>query len=113
MPQPPNVDGLPGWLQVTITLLFGAVTLIVGLKGYRSRPRDDAPVIQAPMAHIADMSAIRHLTETCHTLCGAIVSLERSLNEHTHYERQSAELEREVAQRLRELKERLDRFPGV
>lgn len=111
MPQPPNVDGLPGWLQITITLLFGIATLAVAVNGYRRRQPD--PIVAAPMAHIADMTAIRSLTDACHNLTGAIVSLERSIDDHTHFERQTAELQREICQRLRELKERLDRSPGM
>lgn len=113
MPQPPNVDGLPGWLQITITLLFGVVTLVVGIRQYQRRPRDDMPMMQAPMAHLADMGAIRHLADTNHALAGEVVSLERCLSELTHHTRQGNEISRELCQRLREVKERLDRMPGV
>ena len=107
MPQPPNVDGLPGWLQVLITLVFGAVTLIVAMRGYRAPAREEnGNGVFTDAAH-------RHLAESIHHLNGSIVSLQRSIEDHTHFERQSAELQRELNQRLRELKERLDRNPGM
>lgn len=109
MPEAPNVDGLPVWLQVAVSLVFGIVTLAVGLKGYLNRPDPTPPGTQPAFAQIIDASAIRNLTETCQHLSAEVQSLERSIVDHCHYVRQSIEVNREVCQRLRELRERMDR----
>lgn len=111
MPQAPNVEGLPLWLQVTITLIFGVATLVVMLRSYNaSANKAEGSAIQAgpTIAHLADMGAVRHLAEVCHTLSSDVVSLERCIGEMTHHLRQSNDIDRELCQRLRELRERLD-----
>lgn len=114
MPQPPNVEGLPPWLQITATLLFGIVTLIIGIKGYLKadplKPLDNAQIIGA---QIADMGAIRRLSDVCSELGYQVKSLEDAIREQTHYDRERSELMRELCQRLRELRERLDRSSGM
>jgi hypothetical protein len=110
MPEAPNVEGLPLWLQIGITLVFGVATLMAGLRSYRNDGEPKASVVHNPttIAHLTDMAPIRHLTETLHTATAEIVSLERALRDHEHHMRQQTDLERELCQRLRELRERLD-----
>lgn len=108
MHEVPSVDGLPLWAQIGVTLLMGIGTLLIGLRGYIGHRRHDESEAPA-IAHLADMSAVRNLTDTNHELIGTIVSFQRSLEDQTHYLRQHIELERELCQRLRELRERFDR----
>lgn len=105
MPNAPNLTGLPVWLQVSITLLFGVVTFLVALRGYFPRTRGPAPLNQAQ--HLIDMAAINRLADVSHTLTGEIVSLERAIGELLHHLRANNDLNRELCQRLRELRERL------
>lgn len=109
MPQAPNVDGLPVWLQIAVTVVFGLVTLGVGMRGYLRPAGPSSDQTQTTFAHLADMGAIRHLAEVNHQLCSEVVSLERAISDHAHYLRQQMELQRELCQRMRELRDRLDR----
>ncbi len=121
MPNPPNIDGLPLWLQICITVLFGLATLFVAAKGYFSSTRGGEgaamlsgsagaqPIQQVQSAAIADMGAIRHLSDVCIILSGKIESSEQATREHTHWLRSQHELDREICARLRELKEALER----
>jgi hypothetical protein len=106
MPQAPNIEGLPLWLQISLSLLFGAMTIIVGVRGYKQRDPvkhlDNAQIIGA---HIADMGAIRHLSDTCSQLSGDISSLEQAIREQTHWDRDRNELLREMNARMRELRD--------
>lgn len=116
MPQAPNVEGLPLWLQITITLLFGLATLGVMMLGYfqRAHPKGGEVNEQARIisASFADMGAIRHLSDVCIQLCGNIERLEEAVREQTHHDRNRNDLLTETARRLREVIERLDRLPG-
>mgnify|MGYP001559045961 CR=1 FL=1 len=112
MPQAPNIDGLPTWLQICITLLFGAATLLLAIKGYRLSggkldPGQSAAILGA---QIADMGAVRHLADVCIKLIGAIEVLDRTISDQVHWDRQQIELMREECQRLRELRESMDRL---
>ena len=115
--QPPQLDGLPTWAQVLISILFGVTTLAVSLKGYLGKKGDAAAsstngqtttaVLSA--ASIADMGAIRHLADVVVTLNSNVVALTTALNEGTHYSRNEVDIMREMCQRLRELAEEMER----
>lgn len=110
MPQPPNVDGLPDWLKIVVTLVFGAATLFAVMRGYKNGPKETASGgATTTIAHLADMGAVRHLSDVCHNLDSDVVALERQISELTHFTRAQIEIEREVCQRLRELRESMDR----
>lgn len=109
MPQAPNVDGLPVWLQIVVTLIFGLATLIVGLRGYSGSRKVTGGSDTPQIAHLADMSAVRHLADQIHVLNATMIGSERAVTDLTHFVRQQTDLERELCQRLRELKEELAR----
>lgn len=106
----PNVDGLPAWLQVFVSLAF-ALTLIWGaFATYRKRvDREPTGAGQTIIASLPDMSAVRDLNEQCRILCLAVQGLAADMNDHTHYLRDKIETDRELCMRLRELKEEIIR----
>lgn len=111
MPQAPNVEGLPLWLQVAITLIFGIATLGVMFRGYfspKNKTSGSSEGGSPTVAHITDTSSIRNNSEQLRSLEGTMLSLQRSVDENTHYLRTKLEIEREVCQRLREIRERID-----
>lgn len=121
MPTQPPIDGLPLWAQLTISFVIGLATLAVAVKGYfvrdkgdgggkRSHLLPDSPQTAAIMAAtIADMGAIRNLSDCVLRLDTTIQALMKSIDEATHHERNNVEVSREVCQRLRELHEELVR----
>lgn len=114
MTQPPHIDGLPLWAQIAISLLFGLAALGAAYKGYFTRSKPDVQAGDKQTAailgaSIADMGAIRHLSDCVIQLQGTIERLRSALDEHTHHERNSIELERELCARLRELREVLEK----
>lgn len=114
MPQAPNVDGLPDWLKIVVTLVFGIATLFAIFRGYKGGvERSTAGSATTTIAHLADMGAVRNLTDTCHNLDTHVIGLERAVGELIHFIRAQTELDREICQRLRELREAMDRHrPG-
>lgn len=120
MPSAPNLDGLPLWLQIGVTLLFGFTTFMVAYRGYSRKPQDAAALLgvrpqgdvaQVQSAAIMDIGAIRHLSDVCIRLTGQMESLEQCVRDQTHWTRNQHELDREIAGRLRELREILERRP--
>lgn len=119
VPTQPPIDGFPIWAQILVTLVFGLAALGVAFKGYFQRDRSsDRPKVVEPgdrataailAASITDMGAIRHLSDVCIRLTGAVDSLTKAIDEQAHYERNSIEIARESCQRLRELTEELQR----
>jgi hypothetical protein len=117
MPQAPNIDGLPLWLQITVTILFGLATVFMAIRGYNRSPSQPAAsmvvsgenVHQLHSAAIADMGAIRHLSDVCIQLTGKLESLEQAVRDQTHWTRNEYELNREICEKLRTLREALDR----
>jgi hypothetical protein len=124
MPTAPQLDGLPLWLQVILSMAFGIAALAVAFRGYRkgstdagASPVDDqGSQVRILAASIADTGAQRHLADTIVHLDGSVVraieastSLERSVTENTHWTRSKWEQDRELCQRLRELKEAMER----
>ncbi len=110
MPATPPLDGLPLWLQVIVTIMFGAATLGVAFKGYRKPHAGPVPEISsgAPTAaiigaSIADMGAIRRLSDTVAHLDGSVVALTTTINENIHWSRNQADELREVCQEIRVL----------
>ena len=109
-PAAPNVDGLPTWLAVLVSLIFGLATIGAAVGGYRKRAdREPGGAGNTVLASIPDMSAIRQLTDQSRILCQQIESLEASMRDHTHYLRNKIETDQELCQRLRELKEEIAR----
>lgn len=117
MPSAPNIDGLPLWLQIFATILFGLATVWVAVRGYNRAPSQPAAsmvvsgehVQQLHSAAIADMGAIRHLSDVCIQLTGKLDELNDTIREASHWTRNKYELDREVCARLRELRETLER----
>jgi hypothetical protein len=122
VPTQPPIDGLPvGW-QIAISVIVGLATLAVAFKGYfiRDNPKTgshivpDSPQTAAIMAAtIADMGAVRNLSDCVVRLDASIVRLCSTIDEHTHFERNSIELDREIAQRLRELREATEKLTEI
>lgn len=115
MPAAPNVDGWPLWAQIPFLMAFGLLSLWLGYKGYAARPsqrdqeRHTGESAQILGASIADMGAIRQLSTSCAILADRIESLEGAVREQTHWVRNAFEQERELCQRLRELREEMAR----
>jgi hypothetical protein len=117
MPNAPQLEGLPLWLQLILTVAFGLGTLAVAFKGYRKGSVDAtaAPTggqgeqIRILAASIADTGSQRHLADTVVQLTGAVINLDRGVGDLTHWVRSKFEQDREICQRLRELKEELER----
>lgn len=115
VPTQPPIDGLPLWAQVLVSLIIGIATLAVAFKGYLTK--DKSPDVQAGdkqtaailAASITDSGAMRHLSDVCIRLTGAVDRLTKAVDEHTHHERNNVEISREICQRLRELAEELER----
>lgn len=110
-PQAPNVDGLPGWLQILVSITFLLITGGIAVRGYNKRvEREPGGAAQTVLAHIPDMGPMRHLGDVCTRLSACVESLESATRELTHFLRDLEQTEREVCQRLRELKEEMRRI---
>lgn len=107
--QAPPVDGLPLWLQVVVLIMFGVAALIAAAAGYRKAQPEKQEQATLLGASIADMGAIRHLSDVCIQLSGNIQGLERALENETHFRRETNELLRESCGRLRDIRDRLDK----
>lgn len=117
MPSAPPIDGLPLWAQIVITMIVGLGTLAIAVKGYLIKDTSKTveaanPATAAIMSGaIADMGAIRHLSDVSIRLSGCVDKLTDAIEEATHYARMQYELDREVCARLRELREVIERMP--
>lgn len=118
MPTQPPINGLPLEWQIVISLIVGLATLAVAFKGYFVRDNKgsgshivpDSPQTAAIMAAtIADMGAIRNLSDCVLRLDVSVQALTKTIDENTHHERNSVEVSREMCARLRELVEELER----
>jgi hypothetical protein len=115
MPTTPPLDGLPFPIQLLLTLLFGVAALAVAFRGYFTKGQRPSVTTTEPhtaafmAASIMDTGAVRHLSDVCIQLTGAVTTLKDTIEESTHYDRMRYELEREMVARLRELKEELAR----
>jgi hypothetical protein len=117
VPTQPPIDGLPLWAQLAISFLIGLATLGVAFKGYLVKDKPtlspSEPQSAAIMAAtIADMGAIRNLSDCVVRLDASIVAMTRQIEEEIHYRRTAIELDREVCARLRELREVLEQREG-
>ena len=115
MPATPALDGLPLWLQVLVTIIFGAATLGVAFKGYKNAPSNATPVKSSDQANqilgatIMDNMTLRLLSDSVVHLTGAVVALQSSVDESTHFTRNQVEVLREVCGRLRDLADEMER----
>lgn len=128
MPQPPapNLSGFPLWLQIVLYAAFGLTTLFLAFRGYKKPEASTETKGQVLSASIADMGAIRHLSDVIALLVSKVDgtevtirieasglkstldSLETAIREHTHWTRNDYELQREVVGKLRRLTELLE-----
>lgn len=114
--QPPSLEGFPIWAQVLISILFGLATLFVSIKGYFGKK--PAPEVKGETtttavvagASLMDNMSIRALSDQLSHASNDVLSLERALNENTHWVRSKFEQDRETCQRLRELREVMERL---
>jgi hypothetical protein len=113
--QPPHIDG-PIWLQLLVTVVFGLAALGAAYSGYFNKSAKGSVAAAEPTsaailgASIADMGAIRNLSDCVVRLDASIVALTRIIEDQTHYTRNGIELTREECARLRELREVADRI---
>lgn len=109
-PQAPDVAAGPLWLQLVVAIAFCFATIAAAVIGYRKRVDREPPGAAATvLASIPDMSAIRHLTDVCRLLSVHVESLNATFRDHTHYLRNKIEVDQELCQRMRELKEEIIR----
>lgn len=107
MPQAPNVDGLPIWLQIVLSFAFMVTSVAVAVRGYQTGPKPAEPAVKA-IASAVDIGGVRELVDVNHDLRAEIMQLARATNEMTHFLRENIEIKRELCQRLRELRERIE-----
>lgn len=103
MPSAPNIEGLPLWLQITMSVAFALATIWMAVKGYVPKPKlppgaDNAQIIGA---QFADMGAIRRLGEICIELGTQMEGLEAAIREQTHWTREGNELSSRSFEALR------------
>jgi hypothetical protein len=118
VPSQPPIDGLPLWAQLAISFVIGLATLLVAFKGYLVKDKPayspSQPQSAAIMAAtIADMGAIRNLSDCVVRLDASVVTLTRAIEDQTHYKRNNLDLEAEICARLRELNEIGDRLADL
>lgn len=116
-PSAPNVEGLDPWLQIVVTIAFVFAMIIGAFHAYRkneakAEEREPGGAAQTVIAAIQDTGATRHLADVNLALIGEIQSLEREIKDNTHWTRAKWEQDRELCQRLRELREAMDRGAG-
>lgn len=105
-PDAPNVDGLPPWLRIILSVAFALALIVGSWRSYRKTfDREPTGAAQTVLAAIPDMGALRHLADVCTRMTACIESLESSVREHTHHIRNQSDIDREVCARLREVKE--------
>lgn len=113
VPTQPPLDGLPLWAQITISMLIGVATLGVAFKGYFTKDKpatNGSTTATIAGAALMDNMSIRQLSDQLAHLSADVVSLERAMADSTHWTRSKFEQDREVCQRLRELREVMDRI---
>lgn len=109
-PAAPNLEGVPPWLQVIVCVPFALALLLGAIANYRKKVDREPPgAAQTVLAAFPDMSAVRQLTDTCRELCHQFDRFESSFRDHTHFLRNKIEIDQELCQRLRELKEEIAR----
>lgn len=110
MPQAPNVDGLPPWLQIVLSFIFIMTTAAVAFVGYRRRlEREPGGAATTVLAAFPDMTAVRQLTDQTRILCEHVDRLDGTMRDQLHYIRNKIDVDTELCVRLRELKEELAR----
>ena len=114
MPNAPNIDGLPLWLQIVISLIFLSVTVAVAVQGYNRRePKTLGENAQIIGAQIADVGAFRHLADVTAQLVRSTEELmaetrdvARIMDDSRHWIRQHNELLNETNRLLRAIIDR-------
>jgi hypothetical protein len=116
---PPDLSGLPFWAQLLITFMTGVGALYVMVRGYFPK-KGSAPISSGDShtaavmaATIADMGAIRHLSDVCIKLTGAVERQTNQLSDNEHEAKNSNDLGREICARLRENREVMERLERV
>lgn len=113
VPTLPATDGLPLWAQILISLIVCVATLGVAFSGYFKKPspeaRGDTTTAAVISATIADMGAIRHLSDTVVQLNASVLALTTSVDESTHFNRNEIDVMREMCGRLRDLADEMER----
>lgn len=121
MPNLPDTSGLPVWAQILVSILVCIAALAVAFKGYFGKKDDSAAPVSATVASatLMDNMSMRQLSDQLAHLSADVVSLERAMNDSTHWvrskyeqDRSKYEQDREICQRLRELREIMERRPG-
>jgi len=88
MPNPPSTDGLPFYLQIAVTLLFGVLSVAVLWRSFKSA---DQPHQGTTIAHLTDMQPMRDL---CVHIAAMTASIERLIvreQETEHHTRNQIE----------------------
>lgn len=119
VPTQPQLDGLPLWAQLLISLLVAGATILIAAKGYLTK--NSTPDVQAGdkqsavvlASTIADMGAVRHLSDVCIRLSGCVDKLTDAIEDNTHHTRNRIDLDREIAQRMREAREATEKLREV
>jgi hypothetical protein len=110
VPQAPNTDGLPVWLQITVSLIFVAITAFMAFIGYQRRlDREPPGAASTVFAAIPDMSAVRQLTDQARIVAEHLDRVDASLRDNVHYLRDQIDVMRENSVRMRELREEIVR----
>lgn len=111
MPTTPALDGLPPWLQLLLTAIFGIGTVGVAFSGYRKpgglKAKEEPPVTSAAIT-IADMGAVRRLSDVMITLDATMRSLERTVQDAVHHERNANDINREICHALKRIEGQLE-----
>lgn len=111
MPNLPDTSGLPVWAQILVSILVCIAALAVAFKGYFEKKDDSAAPVSATVASatLMDNMSMRQLSDQLAHLSAYVISLERAMNDSTHWTRSKFEQDREICQRLRELREIMER----
>lgn len=110
--QLPDTTGLPVWAQILVSILICVGALAAAFSGYfkKTPPPTEATLATVAGATLMDNLSIRQLSDALAVLSNDVVSLEREMKDNIHWTRTKVEQDREICQRLRELREALDRM---
>jgi len=126
VPTQPPIDGLPIWAQIVISIIIALTALGASLKGYFGRRNEivgQQSTATIAGASLMDNLSIRQLSDCMTQLSSSIEdleqavnkqshcagSLERAITDQNHWIRTKIDTDKEVANRLRELRDIIDR----